>query len=166
MMLNGFLVLFSLTYVALSLPLQGIKPVARTVSQAVENLTSDANAVSDAINKLPTLSTKEDIQSVSQVAIDAESDEDTHRIILATAASCKGNEANEKLLTYGPTVLRELKAMNSAGTPEAVKQSIPVIEKVRNPNVLPSITQLSNAALENSGLRPIQKDFPPTGVTA
>ncbi|SZF01815.1 unnamed protein product [Blumeria hordei] len=166
MMLNGFLVLFSLTNVALTLPMQGIKPVARTVSQAAENLASDANAVSDAITKLPTLSTKEDIQSVSQVAIDAESDEDTHRIILATAASCKGNEANEKLLTYGPTVLRELKAMNSAGTPEAVKQSIPVIEKVRNPNVLPSITQLSNAALENSGLPPTQKDFPPTGVTA
>ncbi|KAK0108007.1 hypothetical protein ONS96_003786 [Cadophora gregata f. sp. sojae] len=37
-------------------------------------------------------------------------------------------------------------------TPETAAAALPAIEQARNPNILPSITQLSQAALDNAGV--------------
>ncbi|RKF75981.1 putative ppe family protein [Golovinomyces cichoracearum] len=128
------------------------RPSSRSVSQAADNFARDAGIVSNALNTLPAMTDKKQIQSTAQKAFEAETDEDDQRSVLAAAAGFSGLSPDGKIKKFTPTVLKSLKEMARIGTPTSVQKNVPIIEEVRNPNILPSITQLSNAAMSLSGL--------------
>ncbi|TQS34786.1 hypothetical protein Golomagni_04819 [Golovinomyces magnicellulatus] len=128
------------------------KPSPRRVSQAADNFARDAGIVSNALNTLPAMTDKKQIQSTAQEAFEAETDEDNQRSVLAAAAGSSGRVPDGKIKKFTPTVLDSLKEMARKGTTTSVQKNIPIIEGVRNPNILPSITQLSNAAMTSTGL--------------
>ncbi|KAF7869869.1 hypothetical protein EAF04_004653 [Stromatinia cepivora] len=136
---------------------------AAQVKSAVSGFANDANTVSAALNKLPSMTDRSDIASLAGKAFNAESDEDSQRSVLFAAAGSAGSSANSKIVKNTPAVLRGLKAMMINPTALSVKYNVATIEAARNPNILPSITQLSNAALSAMSLSPTAQNFPATG---
>ncbi|KAM0143539.1 hypothetical protein ACHAO1_000640 [Botrytis cinerea] len=139
------------------------KVTAAQVKSAVSGFASDANTVSAALNKLPTMTDKSAISSLAGKAFAAESDEDSQRSVLAAAAGSAGTSANSKIVKNTPAVLKGLKAMMTDPSTSSVKSNVATIENARNPNILPSITQLSNAALSAMSLSQTAQKFPATG---
>ncbi|KAI0999438.1 hypothetical protein K3495_g8759 [Podosphaera aphanis] len=140
------------------------RPSADTIMSAVDAFAKDANTVSAQMNALPGLMNELDIKSAAKAALDAENDEGPIVKLLATTAGNGGLAANTRLMKYGPTVVAGLMDMANKGTVESVKTNIAMIEEVRNPNVLPSITELSNAALDSMGITTkVAQKFPVTG---
>ncbi|CAD6501443.1 BgTH12-01695 [Blumeria graminis f. sp. triticale] len=139
------------------------KPTPQSVSVAAKSFANDANTVSNALNQLPGMTDRNSIIAMSKKAYFAELDEDKHRDVLARAAGSDGQVSNGKIMKFTPAVLDGLKEMYTSGTPAKVNQNIPAIQRARNPNILPSITQLSNAALKKMNLPADQQNFPPTG---
>nr|ARJ57516.1 putative secreted effector protein CSEP034 [Podosphaera xanthii] len=138
-------------------------PSSDSVTKAVSNFDRDATMVSAALNSLPNLTNSKQIKSVAKSAFDAESDEDAQRSVLAAAAGDAGKSPNSKIVQFTPAVLNGLMAISQKGTVESVQQNLPAIESARNPNILPSITKLSNAALDAVGLPMTAQKFPATG---
>ncbi|CCU81471.1 hypothetical protein BGHDH14_bgh06570 [Blumeria hordei DH14] len=139
------------------------KPTPQMVSVAAKSFANDANTVSNALNQLPGMTDRSSIIAMSKKAYFAELDEDKHRDVLARAAGADGQVSNGKIMKFTPAVLDGLKEMYTSGTPAKVNQNIPAIQRARNPNILPSITQLSNAALKKMNLPADQQNFQPTG---
>ncbi|KAA8571235.1 hypothetical protein EYC84_000568 [Monilinia fructicola] len=104
------------------------------------------------------------ISALAGQAFNAESNEDSQRAVLFAAAGNAGASANSKIVQNTPTVLNGLKAMMTAPSVFSVKANVASIQAARNPNILPSITQLSNAALGAMGLPPTAQKFPATGT--
>ncbi|TGO37555.1 hypothetical protein BHYA_0094g00180 [Botrytis hyacinthi] len=151
--------------VASSKALSSIRKVtAAQVKSAVSGFASDANTVSSALNKLPSMTDKSDISALAGKAFAAESDEDSQRSVLFAAAGSAGSSANSKIVKNTPAVLKGLKAMVINPSTASVKSNVATIEKARNPNILPSITQLSNAALSAMSLSQTAQKFPATGT--
>lgn len=145
----------------------GNQPSNDAVTRAVDNFARDADTVSAALNNLPTLTDKNEISTTARRAFDAESDEDNQRSVLAAAAGGAGDRSNSLIMRFTPAVLDGLDAIARAGTIDAILQNLPAVERARNPNILPSITQLSNAALDALGINNKQaKNFPPTTGTS
>lgn len=87
--------------------------------------------------------------------------------MLATAAGSAGAKSNALIVKNTPAVLDGLMTIQNDPTPETAAAALPAIEQARyaphlsglastnfdrNPNILPSITQLSQAALDNAGV--------------
>ncbi|KAI6247224.1 hypothetical protein HI914_05104 [Erysiphe necator] len=123
-----------------------------SVSRAADNFAQDAGIVSNAINKMTSMTDQSAIKDAAQRAFDAESDEDNQRQILAAAAGSAGDSANGKIMKFTPTVLNGLNAIVMDPSPDSVQMNTKMMEDPRNANILPSITQLSNAALDAMGL--------------
>ncbi|CAD6448446.1 5021df08-1055-48ba-8e99-08c9ff303ca4 [Sclerotinia trifoliorum] len=130
---------------------------------SVSGFANDANTVSAALNKLPSMTDRSDIASLAGKAFNAESDEDSQRSVLFAAAGSAGSSANSKIVKNTPAVLKGLKAIMVNPSIISVKYNVATIEAARNPNILPSITQLSNAALSAMNLAPTARKFPATG---
>ncbi|POS82340.1 hypothetical protein EPUL_005955, partial [Erysiphe pulchra] len=142
-------------------------PSDEEVTQAVDRLAKNADTVSSVLNKLPSLTDESEISKTAKRGVDAESDEDGQRTVLAAAAGSAGDKSNKLIMKYGPSVLSGLEAIAKAGTVKSVEQNVPKIEKIRNPNILPSITQLSNAALDANDINNKRaKSFPPTNASS
>ncbi|KAI6249692.1 hypothetical protein HI914_01169 [Erysiphe necator] len=123
-----------------------------SVQRAADGFAQDAGIVSNAINAMTSMTDQNAIKATAQRAFDAESDEDNQRKVLAAAAGTAGNSANSKIQKYTPTVLNGLKAITKDPSPDSVQKNTQMMEDPRNANILPSITQLSNAALDAMGL--------------
>ncbi|PQE17356.1 ppe family protein [Rutstroemia sp. NJR-2017a BVV2] len=136
-------------------------PSAAQVKAAVSGFASDAKTVSAALNSLPTMTDKTAIASMAAKAFAAESDEDSQRAVLSAAAGSAGSASNAKIVKNTPVVLNGLKAIQK--NPASVKTNVNTIETARNAQILPSITQLSNAALDAMGLAQTAQKFPATG---
>ncbi|ESZ92601.1 hypothetical protein SBOR_7018 [Sclerotinia borealis F-4128] len=139
------------------------KVTAAQVKSAVSGFANDANTVSAALNKLPSMTDKSDIASLAGKAFNAESDEDSQRSVLLSAAGSAGSSANSKIVKNTPAVLNGLKAIMKNPSTSSVKSNVATIESARNPNILPSITELSNAALSAMSLSQTAQKFPATG---
>ncbi|PMD40171.1 hypothetical protein L207DRAFT_528554 [Hyaloscypha variabilis F] len=144
------------------------KPSMATVQQATTNFAKDANTVSASLNQLPDETSANSIKSLATTAFNAESDEDAQRAVLAVAAAAAaagsaGSSSNTKIVQNTPTVLEGLKAIMQKPTAVTVKSNVATIQNSRNPNILPSITQLSNLALKAVGSTMTQQKFPATG---
>ncbi|KAB8298332.1 hypothetical protein EYC80_002059 [Monilinia laxa] len=142
----------------------GKKVTSAQVQSAVSGFANDANTVSAALNKLPSMTDPFQISALAGQAFSAESDEDSQRSVLFAAAGTAGAAANSKIVQNTPTVLNGLKAMMNAPSFLTVKSNVATIQAARNPNILPSITQLSNAALGAMGLPATAQKFPATGT--
>ncbi|CZR70137.1 uncharacterized protein PAC_20038 [Phialocephala subalpina] len=138
----------------------GTKVNAASVKTASSNFATDANTVSASINKMGQTTDKNTIKSLATTAFNAESDEDAQRSVLAAAAGSAGKASNAKIVKNTPTVLDGLSAIMR--NPASVKSNLQTIQNARNPQILPSITQLSNAALSAMGLPQTQQQFPAT----
>ncbi|POS85410.1 hypothetical protein EPUL_005621 [Erysiphe pulchra] len=123
-----------------------------SVARAADNFAQDAGIVSNAINKMTSMTDQNAIKVTAQRAFDAESDEDNQRRILVAAAGSAGDSANGKIMKFTPTVLDGLDAITKDPSPESVMKNTKTMEDARNANILPSITELSNAALGAMGL--------------
>ncbi|QSZ34406.1 hypothetical protein DSL72_005998 [Monilinia vaccinii-corymbosi] len=139
------------------------KATSAKVQSAVSGFANDANTVSAALNQLPSMTNPIQIAALAKSAFNAESDEDSQRSVLFAAAGKAGASANTKIVQNTPAVLKGLKAMMQAPSALSVKYNVASIQAVRNPNILPSITALSNKALVAMGLPATAKAFPPTG---
>ncbi|PMD12022.1 hypothetical protein NA56DRAFT_695776 [Hyaloscypha hepaticicola] len=133
------------------------------VQQATTNFAKDANTVSASLNQLPDETSAANIKSLATTAFNAESDEDARRSVLAAAAESAGSSSNTKIVQNNPTVLKGLKAIMQKPTAATVKSNVATIQISKNPNILPSITQLSNSALKAVGSTMTQQRFPATG---
>ncbi|KAF8846569.1 hypothetical protein BDZ45DRAFT_666807 [Acephala macrosclerotiorum] len=133
---------------------------AASVKQAASNFATDANTVSASINKMGQTTDKDTIKSLATTAFKAESDEDAQRSVLAAAAGSAGQASNAKIIKNTPIVLNGLSAI--IRNPASTKSNLQTIQNARNPQILPSITQLSNAALDAMGLPQTQQEFPAT----
>ncbi|KAL5318317.1 hypothetical protein ACEPPN_013376 [Leptodophora sp. 'Broadleaf-Isolate-01'] len=125
---------------------------AAAVMYAAGAFANDANTVSASLNTLGTETDPEKIRQLATVAFQAESDEDQRRNVLATAAGSAGAKSNALIVKNTPAVLDGLMTIQNDPTPETAASALPAIESARNPNILPSITQLSQAALDNAGV--------------
>ncbi|POS86489.1 hypothetical protein EPUL_006078 [Erysiphe pulchra] len=137
-------------------------PSKDMVMQAAANFAQDVGIVSNAINKMTSMTDQDAIKDTAQRAFNAESDEDNQRQILIAAAGSAGETANRKIQQYTPTVLDGLDAITKDPSPDSVQVNTKMMEDARNPNILPSITQLSNAALDNMGLEKAAPNFKKT----
>lgn len=138
------------------------KVTAASVKAAAANFANDANTVSASINTLGDTTDPKTLKSLATTAFNAESDEDAQRAVLAAAAGSAGASSNSKIVQNTPTVLTGLKNIINSPTTATASKNLAVIQKARNPNILPSITQLSNAALSAMGLPQTQQKFPAT----
>ncbi|KAG4436561.1 hypothetical protein IFR05_007956 [Cadophora sp. M221] len=125
---------------------------AASVMYAAGAFANDAMTVSASLNTLGTETDPEKIRQLATVAFQAESDEDQRRNVLATAAGSAGAKSNALIVKNTPAVLDGLMTIQNDPTPETAAAALPGIESARNPNILPSITQLSQAALDNAGV--------------
>ncbi|CAL3966287.1 hypothetical protein PZA11_002985 [Diplocarpon coronariae] len=140
----------------------GGNPAAPMVQYAAGAFANDANTVSASLNALGTEQDPEKIRSLATTAFQAESDEDQRRNVLNTAGGSQAKAANALIVKNTPTVLDGLQAIMTDPTPATAKSNLQTIEDARNPNILPSITKLSNAAMVNAGLQPMAVEFAPT----
>ncbi|KAI9641720.1 hypothetical protein NHQ30_009576 [Ciborinia camelliae] len=136
---------------------------ADQVQSAVSGFAKDANTVSGVLNILPSVTNPLQIGALATAAFNAESNEDSQRSVLFAAAGNAGASANAKIVSNTPAVLNGLKAMMTSPSVFSVKANVAPIEAARNPNILPSITELSNAALSAMNLSPTAQTFPATG---
>ncbi|KAH7346903.1 hypothetical protein BKA65DRAFT_478073 [Rhexocercosporidium sp. MPI-PUGE-AT-0058] len=125
---------------------------AAAVMYAAGAFANDAMTVSASLNTLGTETDPEKIRQLATVAFQAESDEDQRRNVLATAAGSAGAKSNALIVKNTPAVLDGLMTIQNDPTPETAAAALPAIESARNPNILPSITQLSQSALDNAGV--------------
>ncbi|KAH7397505.1 hypothetical protein BKA64DRAFT_753047 [Cadophora sp. MPI-SDFR-AT-0126] len=125
---------------------------AAMVMYAAGAFANDAMTVSASLNTLGTETDPEKIRQIATTAFQAESDEDQRRNVLATAAGSAGAKSNALIVKNTPAVLDGLMTIQNDPTPETAAAALPAIEQARNPNILPSITQLSQAALDNAGV--------------
>ncbi|KAI9046736.1 hypothetical protein LZ554_009474 [Drepanopeziza brunnea f. sp. 'monogermtubi'] len=140
----------------------GTKPNADAVSYAAGAFANDAQTVSRSLNTLGSETDPETIRNVAATAFQAESDEDQRRNVLATMAGSAGAQSNSLIVMNTPAVLNGLMNIQNNPTPANAAANLPAIENARNPNILPSITQLSNAAMNNAGLPMMAVTFPAT----
>ncbi|KUJ19609.1 uncharacterized protein LY89DRAFT_642756 [Mollisia scopiformis] len=138
------------------------KVTSASVKSAVQNFANDANTVSSSLNQLGSTTDTATIKSLATTAFKAESDEDGQRSVLASAAGSAGSASNSKIVKNTPTVLNGLSAIMKKPTVATTKSNLATIQNARNPNILPSITQLSNAALDAMGLPQTAQKFPAT----
>ncbi|KAH6723454.1 hypothetical protein BKA61DRAFT_420397, partial [Leptodontidium sp. MPI-SDFR-AT-0119] len=132
------------------------------VQYAAGAFANDATTVSASLNALGTEQNPEMIRALASVAFTAESDEDQRRNVLNTAGGSAAKNANALIVKNTPAVLDGLQNIMNDPTPATAKTNLQSIEAARNPNILPSITELSNAAMMMSGLQPLAVEFPPT----
>ncbi|KAI6246928.1 hypothetical protein HI914_05114 [Erysiphe necator] len=125
---------------------------ADSVKRAADNFAQDAGIVSNALNVMTTMTDQAAIKATALRAFKAESNEDNQRAVLAAAAGPAGATPNRKIQQYTPTVLDGLDAISKDASPDSVMKNTIMMENARNPNILPSITDLSNAALNAMGL--------------
>ncbi|CAG8960262.1 hypothetical protein HYFRA_00012782 [Hymenoscyphus fraxineus] len=154
---------------ALASPLQPRqkKTDPMSVKVAADGFKRDASVVSTSLNALGTEQDPTVIKALATKAFSAETDENGQRAVLAKAAGNAGSSSNQLIVKNTPIVLNGLQAIMNDPTPATAMAQLKIIEEARNPNILPSITQLSNAALNNSGLAPSQIKFAPTlGATS
>ncbi|PBP26209.1 PPE family protein [Diplocarpon rosae] len=140
----------------------GGTPAAPAVQYAAGAFANDANTVSASLNALGTEQDPEMIRSLATTAFQAESDEDQRRNVLNTAGGSQAKDANALIVKNTPAVLDGLQAIMTDPTPATAKSNLQTIEDARNPNILPSITKLTNAAMVNSGLQPMAVEFQAT----
>ncbi|KAG4423922.1 hypothetical protein IFR04_002917 [Cadophora malorum] len=144
----------------------GGTPGAPAVQYAAGAFANDATTVSASLNALGTEQDPEMIRALATVAFTAESDEDQRRNVLNTAGGSAAKNANALIVKNTPAVLDGLQNIMNDPTPATAKTNLQSIETARNPNILPSITELSNAAMSMTGLQPLAVEFPPTTGSA
>ncbi|KAL2070880.1 hypothetical protein VTL71DRAFT_13906 [Oculimacula yallundae] len=145
----------------------GGTPAAPGVQYAAGAFANDATTVSASLNALGKETNPEMIRALATVAFTAESDEDQRRNVLNTAGGSAAKNANALIVKNTPAVLDGLQNIMNDPTVATTKTNLQSIEAARNPNILPSITELSNAAMMMSGLQPLAVEFPQTtGSTA
>ncbi|KAH8646566.1 hypothetical protein BGZ60DRAFT_509652 [Tricladium varicosporioides] len=140
----------------------GKKPTADAVQTAADNFAKDANTVSASLNQLPSETDATKIKALATTAFKAESDEDAQRAVLFAADPNGGASANAKIVKNTPTVLDGLSNIQKNPTPQNVAKMVDTIAAARNPQILPSITQLSNSAMKAVGLPAAAQKFPAT----
>ncbi|KAH8799658.1 hypothetical protein F5884DRAFT_113043 [Xylogone sp. PMI_703] len=147
---------------------QGVGVVATSptasheVTSAITSFSDDVNAVSAALTALKTETDISTIAVIAAIGFSAESDEDNHRQVLFRFAGDAGNNANQMITTFTPKVLNGFRAIINDPSPETANSQAQQISAIRNPNILPSITELANAALAGVGEAPSAPSFPPT----
>ncbi|RKF53628.1 putative ppe family protein [Erysiphe neolycopersici] len=102
-----------------------------SVARAADNFAQDAGIVSNAINKMTSMTDQDAIKATAQRAFDAESDEDNQRRILAAAAGSAGNTSNRKIMKFTPTVLNGLDAITKDPSPDSVMMNTQKMEDSR-----------------------------------
>ena len=119
---------------------------------AMRNFLGDVQLVSNAINMLGSGDAKDPdtMRRLAQLAFNAEINEDEQRAIMLQSAGQAGNEANDNILTFTPTVLNGLQAIVDNPTPENAKALANLMGTVRNARILPSIGNLATAAIGGS----------------
>ncbi|RDW83527.1 hypothetical protein BP5796_05018 [Coleophoma crateriformis] len=140
------------------------KASAQSVQSAVSGFASDANTVSSSLNSLLTTTDTATIKSLATTAFARESNENSQRAVLAAAAGTTATAANALIVKNTPIVLKGLQAIIDSPTAATAKSNVATIAKARNPNILPSITTLSNAALKAVGLTQNAQTFTATNV--
>lgn len=112
-------------------PSSSSKVTAAQVKSAVSGFANDANTVSSALNKLPTVTDKNQIAALAGTAFKAETDEDSQRSVLFSAAGSAGSSANSKIVKNTPTVLKGLKAIMTNPSTSSVKSNVATIQSAR-----------------------------------
>ncbi|TVY71569.1 hypothetical protein LSUE1_G007615 [Lachnellula suecica] len=140
----------------------GKMPSAASVMSAANAFAGDVATVSNSLNTLPSMTDTKMIKSLATAGYKAESDEDSHRAVLMTAAGSAGSTSNTKIVQNTPTVLTGLQNIMKNPTQATAMKNVATMEKARNTNILPSITQLSNSALSAVGQPATAKKFTPT----
>jgi len=116
---------------------QGVGVVATSptasqeVASAIASFSNDVNTVSAA---LTALRTETDAASIAAIAIDgfnAESDEDTHRLVLSRFAGDAGNNANQMITTFTPDVLSGFQTIINNPSPETASSQAQQISTIR-----------------------------------
>ncbi|KAL3426906.1 hypothetical protein PVAG01_00415 [Phlyctema vagabunda] len=140
----------------------GKMPSSRAVMAAASNFANDANTVSASLNSMGTETDPRKIRSLATAAFNAESDEDAQRAVLAAAAGSAGTAPNAKIVKNTPAVLDGLSNIMKSPNTRTTKSNVATIEAARNPQILPSITSLSNSALKAVGMPATAQTFPAT----
>lgn len=109
----------------------GQRVTSAQVQSAVSGFANDANTVSAALNKLPSMTDPFQISALAGQAFNAESNEDSQRAVLFAAAGNAGASANSKIVQNTPTVLNGLKAMMTAPSVFSVKANVASIQAAR-----------------------------------
>ncbi|CZS89085.1 hypothetical protein WAI453_010401 [Rhynchosporium graminicola] len=141
---------------------RGGTPGAPGVQYAAGAFANDATTVSNSLNALGSETNPEMIRALATVAFTAESDEDQRRNVLNTAGGSAAKNANALIVKNTPAVLDGLQNIMNDPTVATTRTNLQSIERARNPNILPSITELSNAAMMMSGLQQLAVEFPQT----
>ncbi|KAK2608332.1 hypothetical protein N8I77_006950 [Diaporthe amygdali] len=135
------------------------------VQNAASSFAGDVAIVSSSLNGMGTTTDTNQIRTMARKAFVAEKDEDQHRAVLDDAAGRDAQQANKKIVDNTPIVLDGLQSiMRNPSMANTMKQ-LSRVETSRNANILPSITQLSNAAFQNTGVNSQAKTFDPTTGT-
>lgn len=132
---------------------------------------------------------RKETQQLARKAFVAEKDEDQHRAVLNAAANGDAKAANKKIVDNTPIVLDGLQSIMSNPSMANTMKSLNKIETARyviifffsffspyeksklikrrhrNANILPSITQLSNSAFQNTGVDQEAQKFQATTGT-
>lgn len=106
-------------------------PSKDMVMQAAANFEQDVGIVSNAINKMTSMTDQDAIRDTAQRAFDAESDEDNQRQILIAAAGSTGATSNRKIQQFTPTVLNGLDAITKDPSPDSVQMNTQLMEDAR-----------------------------------
>ncbi|KAI7778570.1 hypothetical protein LA080_001991 [Diaporthe eres] len=136
-----------------------------SVPQAANAFAGDVAVVSSSLNGMGTTTDQNQIRTMARKAFAAEKDEDQHRAVLDDAAGRDARQANQKIVDNTPIVLDGLQSMMKNPSMANVMKQLSKVESARNANILPSITQLSNSALQNTGSDQKAKKFDPTTGT-
>ncbi|KAF8856263.1 hypothetical protein BDZ45DRAFT_566437, partial [Acephala macrosclerotiorum] len=132
------------------------------VANAITGFSDDVNTVSSALISLQTEIESDVIATIATNAFNAESDQDAQRQVLFRFAGDAGNNANQLITTFTPDVLNGLQAIINEPYPGIANDQVQSISTIRNANILPSITELANAALAGVGEGPSAPTFSPT----
>ncbi|KAL1847093.1 hypothetical protein Daus18300_014063 [Diaporthe australafricana] len=135
------------------------------VQTAASSFAGDVAIVSSSLNGMGTTTDTKQIKSMAKAAFVAEKDEDQHRAVLDDAAGRDATKANQKIVDNTPIVLDGLQSIMQNPTMANTMKQLSKVESARNANILPSITQLSNSAFQNTGVDQQAKKFDPTTGT-
>lgn len=102
-----------------------------SVSRAADNFAENAGKVSNAMNKMTSMTGQSAIKATAQRAFDAESDEDNRRRILAATASSAGYSSNGLSMKFTPTVLDGLNAITKDASPKSVQKNTEMMKGPR-----------------------------------
>ncbi|KAI0121137.1 hypothetical protein BJ170DRAFT_146413 [Xylariales sp. AK1849] len=139
---------------------KGGKPSTTQVQTAADNFAGDVSTVSNSLNTLGTTTDQAQRTKLANAGFAAESDEDAQRSVLFAAGN--NADANTKIVDNTPIVLDGLTSIAKNPSDANTAKQLQTMEAARNPNILPSITALTNSAFKAEGINSAAQTFKPT----